>query len=80
MGKLGAALQALPKTKKGPRCSVGVFLGTLAKGDAEELRTALKDATVMSSALAIAVRSTFGSDLSQHTIARHRRGHCSCQN
>lgn len=80
MGNLKAALDALPRTKKGPRCGVATLVAALSKEDAKELQEALRSDQIQSAALAQALSKAYRSELTQHTIARHRRGHCSCQN
>jgi hypothetical protein len=62
---------------KGPRCSVAAFIDGLAPDDAADLRTAF-DSAYMTSAIYRALRKRFPSTPNENTLARHRRGACSC--
>lgn len=79
MGKLSKALGALSRSKPGPRCGVAVLLADLEGADRIELEGTLKDVALMSSTISKAISEAFSAQLSQQTIARHRRGICSCR-
>ena len=78
MSRFSAALAAATPTKKGPQCSVS---GLLTKVDDEErkaLVAALDDVTRNRRILSEAVRTAYGVEISQETLARHMRRHCKC--
>ena len=78
MSRFSAALAAATPTKKGPQCAVS---GLLAKVDDEErkaLVAALDDVTRNRRILSEAVRTAYGVEISQETLARHMRRHCKC--
>ena len=62
---------------KGPRCSVSTFMDGLAPDDADDLRKAFSS-TYMTSAIYRALRKRFPNTPNETTLARHRRGACSC--
>lgn len=66
------------KSTKGPRCSVGDAYAALQKPDAEELRDALVRPEI-SAAVISRVLARQGIKIGGQTIARHRRGECSCE-
>lgn len=59
------------------RCQVIVILEAMTETDADDLKAALADATVTAAAIE-RVLNRRNIKLSQGTIARHRRGECSC--
>ncbi len=59
-------------TRKGPPCTVGAALSSIAPETAETLRRILDTATVTSTAIA-AVLSQHGPAVASNTVARHRR-------
>ncbi len=78
---LAAALQSgPPPTRKGPRCSVGVILDSLPDQDSQALQDAL-DARHRWTAEQIAelIRTEVKTRIMGQTVARHRRGACSCE-
>jgi hypothetical protein len=77
MGKLGAAIAAENLQRKGPACTVGVALSTLAKADAADLRAALADPGIACTALSRALRAV-DVVVSGTTLSRHRKGDCGC--
>lgn len=79
MGKLSKALGAVSQRASGPRCGMARLFENLEGADRIELDATLKDAALMSSTISKAISEAFGSDVSQQTIARHRRGICSCR-
>ena len=62
---------------KGPRCTVSTFIDGLSPEDAADLRTALTS-SYMTSAIYRALRKHYPNTPSENTLARHRRGVCSC--
>ncbi|MGW8403753.1 hypothetical protein ACWGMW_07755 [Streptomyces albidoflavus] len=66
------ALAAAPPTQRGPRCSVGVFIGDATPDEAAALRAVLETPDVSSTAIAEAL-NRHGSALTAYTVARHRR-------
>jgi hypothetical protein len=78
VSRFSAALEAATPTKKGPQCSVS---GLLTKVDDEErkaLVAALDDVTRNRRVLSEAIRTAYGVEISQETLARHMRRHCKC--
>ena len=69
-------IAAVPPVK-GPRCSVASFMDGLDPDDAADLRTALTSA-YMTSAIYRALRKRYPNTPNENTLARHRRGACSC--
>lgn len=62
---------------KGPRCSVAAFIDGLDPDDAADLCTAFAS-PYMTSAIYRALRKRFPEAPGEYTLARHRRGACSC--
>ena len=79
MGNLTAAIAGISARRRGPQCTVSVILDKLAKPDREELAAVLADHAVSSQIVAQGVLAAFSLKISQHTIGRHRRGDCLCQ-
>jgi hypothetical protein len=63
--------------RRGPLCSVGLVIDALPKADQEDLRTALLDKNVKSTAIIKALRLR-DIILADSTVNRHRRGLCAC--
>lgn len=67
-----------PRTRKGPACSVGIFLEALPEEEARGLAALLDpDSGWSSEAIARAIQEAGGEIIGQ-TVGRHRRGGCSC--
>jgi len=66
------------KSLKGPSCSVQEAYSVLQKPDADELRDALVRPEI-SAAVISRVLARHGVKVGGQTIARHRRGDCSCE-
>lgn len=79
MGNLAAVIAGINARRRGPQCTVSVILNKLATPDREELATVLADHAVSSQIIAQGVLAAFSLKVSQHTIGRHRRGDCLCQ-
>lgn len=65
-------------SNKGPGCSVGAYLNSLAKTARDAVEAAFARPELTTSAIARAMRDR-GADLSSFTVRRHRRGDCSCR-
>lgn len=65
------------RIRRGPPCSIDLLLRTMAPADADELRTAMDDPLVYSTALARVLRKR-GHEVGHYALQRHRRGDCSC--
>lgn len=63
--------------KKGSGCTVGIFLRKLDKMSRIQVENALSRPELTTSAISRALRNR-GSELSDFTVRRHRRGDCSC--
>ena len=79
MGKLTQAVTAANATRKGLRCTVAIISDDLPAEDAAELHALLADTGIKSSALSKGVEATYGVELHQSTISRHRRRDCQCR-
>lgn len=66
------------KPRRGPACSVGRLLETLAPKDAKQVTAAIADSNVMLAAISRAIKSEFGVSIGSGTIGRHRKHECSC--
>ena len=69
-------IAAVPPVK-GPRCSVATFMDGLAPDEVADLRTAFHS-QFMTSAIYRALRKRYATTPNENTLARHRRGSCSC--
>lgn len=76
-GLLDEIEQQRGKQKPGPRCAVALVFEALNDADAADLRAAFAG-NHHSSSIGRALRSR-GFTLSDYTVARHRRGNCSCE-
>lgn len=65
-------------SRRGPVCSVGTVLEALSDADREDLKIALLDKSVKSTAIVKALRLR-NISLADSTINRHRRGICACE-
>lgn len=74
---LKAAYQATATKPKGPPCSIATALSNLDPEDSDFLRELLADPDKPSSRISLALRAE-GHEISQITVARHRRGECRC--
>lgn len=79
MGNLAVAIAGISARRRGPQCTVSVILDKLATPDREELATVLADDSVSSQIVSQGILAAFSLKVSQHTIGRHRRGDCLCQ-
>lgn len=66
-----------PANKPGTICYVGQLLASLSPTDASDLREMLADPKIQNTQLA-GLSDKKEWDISQHSWARHRRGHCKC--
>jgi len=79
MGNLAAAIAGISARRRGPQCTVSVILDKLATTDQKELATVLADHAISSQIISQGILAAFSVKISQHTIGRHRRGDCLCQ-
>ena len=78
---LAAALTAGPThTRKGPGCSVGLLLAQLPDSERAALLAMLADPDWNAEAIAdrVSAEEDIHVTIQGQTIARHRRGRCSC--
>jgi hypothetical protein len=61
--------------RKGPRCSLCVFIESLSKDDAQALLSAFDDPSFPHTAISRAIAAS-GGKINPSTVARHRRGEC----
>lgn len=61
--------------RKGPRCSLCVFIESLSKDDAQALAQAFDDPSFPHTAISRAIAAS-GGKINPSTVARHRRGEC----
>jgi hypothetical protein len=73
--------EALTQTapKKGPSCSIGVFLATLQPAKRSEVDAALADADLQTAHLTRALELMAGRKFQPMSVGRHRKGGCNCQ-
>ena len=76
MGLLEEAIGHGPK--KGPVCSVALFLDALGVEERAEVVAAMSDAVVTSSGLVRAMKARGWPTPQAQVIQRHRRGECRC--
>lgn len=62
----------------GTKCSVGALLRSLPPELADDVRTALADASITSTAIS-RVLTNRGFQIAHSPIVRHRRGECRCE-
>jgi hypothetical protein len=79
MGNLAEAIAGISARRRGPQCTVSVILEKLAPPDRKDLATVLEDHSVSSQIVSQGILAAFELKVSQHTIGRHRRGDCLCQ-
>lgn len=77
MGLLGEVQQAQASHKVGGICGVHRVLERLDPVEADELRVAMDDPSIMHSVLS-KVLKTRGFDVADQTVSRHRNGICRC--
>lgn len=77
MGLMDEVLTTQAKKRTGPRCSIAGVLTQLSKKDADELREVLARDDVMHTTIEEVLRGR-GLPIEGKTIARHRKGKCSC--
>lgn len=65
-------------TRKGPACHMGVVEAKLSKRDVAELRSALADSSVTTSAIFRALKGR-GFTVNLPGVGKHRRGDCACE-
>jgi len=68
-----------PITRKGPGCSVGLALALLSDSEADALLSMLTGKAWKSSQIADELHAEHQVEIKGETIARHRRGGCSCE-
>jgi hypothetical protein len=78
MALLDAINAARPAVSKS-MCGVRRVLSELSGADAADLRSALSNPVIESSAIAKGVAVALGARLAASSVARHRKGECSCQ-
>lgn len=64
--------------RKGPSCSVGMILRSVGGDQAKALNAAMSDLDIQSGAIAKWLGKQ-GFDCKSHTVARHRRKECRCE-
>lgn len=64
--------------KKGPRCNVGIFLETLQKPEATEIRALMADQAYTHSAFSRWALKKREYKVSSESFSRHRKGECAC--
>ena len=64
-------------TKKGPQCSVGLIFTSRGSDEQEALEKALSDSTIELVAVSRWLLKN-GHDAKPHTLGRHRRKECRC--
>lgn len=74
-----AAKQGPPSARKGPRCTVGTLLDSLPADEADALATMLEDMAWTGEAIGKLITAEVGVRVQGGTVARHRRGACSCE-
>jgi hypothetical protein len=75
VGLREAALNAQEQAKaKANPCSVAILRGTLPPDRLREFDDLIADETVMATALTLALRGEWGTELPPQSIRRHRRG------
>ena len=72
-----ADIRAEQAAQPGPKCSFPTVMASLAPEDAADVLAAIDEGR-KSSAIARALRKR-GVELGEYTIARHRRGACTCR-
>lgn len=72
-----ADIRAEQEAQSGPKCSFQTVMASLTPEDAADVLAAIDEGR-KSSAISRALRKR-GVDLGEYTIARHRRGGCSCR-
>lgn len=77
MGLSDEAAQVQARRFPGTRCTVLMVLAAMDAADADDLRQALADPTLTSPAIAT-VLGRRGHQITQSSVARHRRGDCAC--
>ena len=78
MALLDAINAARPAVSKSI-CGVRRVLTALSGADAADLKAALANPVIESSAIAKGVAVALGEKLAASSVARHRKGECSCQ-
>lgn len=68
---------ASSNVRKGPLCTVARILSDMPEVDAVDLDTAFRDDKYSNKAIFMVLRAR-GFEVSQTTVARHRRGECAC--
>lgn len=76
MGLAEAIQRQREHRRPGPRCGVCNLVDQLEGDDLESFLVALEDRTVSNRHLSMALDEEGLARLSQHTLARHRRGDC----
>lgn len=61
----------------GTKCGVAAWLAVVGEKVAEEAMEALDDESLTHSSIARVI-GTYGGQVSQYAVGRHRRGDCSC--
>ena len=74
---LAAAVAEHATLKKGPPCTVMLVRDKLSREDQNDLDRLIADRSVTSAAIERGL-AKLGHKLTQHTVARHRRGDCGC--
>jgi len=75
---MALANHAPMRRDKGPKCSVALLLLDMTDEDRATLTTWLADPHIPATGIADALRAEYETDVSHHTIQRHRRGDCKC--
>lgn len=75
MGLLAEAVKRGPQVKKGPPCTVSVWLNTLDPETRAEAQQILDDESWAHTAISKTFKP-LGLDVNPQTIGRHRRGEC----
>lgn len=77
---LAQTLAAGPRpVRKGPGCTVGTVLRSLPEDESAALAVMLSDSAWESETVARTLRDEIGVNVQGQTVARHRRGGCSCE-
>lgn len=78
MALLDAINAARPTVSKSI-CGVRRVLAEMSQADAADFKSALQNPVIESSAIAKGVSVALGAKISAASVARHRKGECSCQ-
>lgn len=78
MALLDAINAARPTVSKSI-CGVRRVLSELSGADAADLKSALQNPVIESSAIAKGVAAALGAKISASSVGRHRKGECTCQ-